>query len=275
MTITHTVPVSGGRLHCEIRGTGPLLILTGAPMGATALAPFAEVLADDHTVLTHDPRGIGRSVLDDPHSDSTPDLRAADLVAVLDALDAESADVFGTSGGAVTGLALVTLHPERVRTLVAHEPPLLELLPDAAERRAAVDAMVDTFHREGLGAAWAAFMDFAGFDDPGDTGPDEQPAGPPPGESPAQDLADGARFFAHEIRGTTRYLPDLDALAATPARLVIGIGAESRGLATYATSMALAEALSLTPKEFPGGHAGFTEQPEKFAAVLRDALTRS
>jgi len=273
MTITHTIPVSGGRLHCEVRGAGPLLILTGAPMGAAALAPFAEVLADDHTVVTHDPRGIGRSVLDDPHSDSTPDLRAADLVAVLDALDAESADVFGTSGGAVTGLALVTLHPKRVRTLVAHEPPLLELLHDAAERGAAVDAMVDTFHRDGLGAAWAAFMAFAGFDS-GAAGPDEQPSGPPPGESPDQDLADGARFFAHEIRGTTRYLPDLAALAATPARLVVGIGAESRGLVTYATSIALAEALSLTPKEFPGGHAGFVEQPEKFAAVLRDALTR-
>ncbi|MEZ5152382.1 alpha/beta fold hydrolase [Rhodococcus zopfii] len=273
MTITHTVPVSGGRLHCEIRGAGPLLILTGAPMGAAALTSLAAALAHDHTVVTHDPRGIGRSILDDPHTDSTPDLRAADLVAVLDTLGTESADVFGTSGGAVTGLAVATLYPDRVRTLVAHEPPLPELLPDAAERRAAVDAMIDTFRRDGLAAAWAAFMDFAGFEDAGDAGPDAQPAGPPPGESPEQDLADGARFFAHEIRGTTRYLPDLAALAAAPARLVVGIGAESRGLETYATSVALAEALALAPKEFPGGHAGFMEQPEKFAAVLRETLT--
>jgi pimeloyl-ACP methyl ester carboxylesterase len=270
MTITHTVPVSGGRLYCEIRGAGPLLILTGAPMGAAAMTSLAETLAHDHTVVTHDPRGVGRSVLDNPHTDSTPDLRAADLVAVLDTLGTESADVFGTSGGAVTGLALVTLYPDRVRRLVAHEPPLLELLPDAAERRAAVDATIDTFRSDGLAAAWGAFMHIAGFDD----NPDAQPAGPPPGASPEQDLADGTHFFAHEIRGTTRYLPDLAALAAAPGRLVVGIGAESQGLETYATSIALADALALEPKEFPGDHTGFIDRTEKFAAVLRETLAR-
>ena len=162
MDTTHTVSVPGGRLHCEVRGTGPLVILTGAPMGAADLAPLADALADSHTVVTHDPRGIGRSVLDDPTTDSTPDLRATDLIRLLDTLDVKSADIFGTSGGAVTGLALVARYPDRVRTLVAHEPPLLELLPDAAARRAAVDAVIDTFHRAGIDAAWGAFMSTAG-----------------------------------------------------------------------------------------------------------------
>ncbi|MFF1644665.1 alpha/beta fold hydrolase [Streptomyces sp. NPDC058240] len=55
------------------------------------------------------------------------------MAAIVDALGADSADVFGSSGGAVTGLALVARHPARVRTLVAHEPPVMELLPDAVE----------------------------------------------------------------------------------------------------------------------------------------------
>jgi pimeloyl-ACP methyl ester carboxylesterase len=100
--------VPGVRLHYEVRGTsagGPLLLLLGAPMPAADFAPLAEALASDHIVVTTDPRGIANSPLDDPQQDSTPELRADDVAAILDALDAASADVFGSSGGAVTGLA--------------------------------------------------------------------------------------------------------------------------------------------------------------------------
>src|SRR5687767_7046562 len=126
---THTVDVPGARLHYEVRGSGPLVLVIGSPMTSSDFAPLADALAGDHTVVTYDPRGLGGSTIDDPAQDATPDLRADDVAALLDAVGAESADVFGSSGGAVTGLALVSRHPQRVRTLVAHEPPLLELLP--------------------------------------------------------------------------------------------------------------------------------------------------
>ena len=270
MVSTHTLDVAGGRLYYEVRGSGPLLLVTGAPMAAAAFAPLADALAADHTVVTHDPRGISGSRLDDPDQDSTPDLRADDLAVLLDALGAESADVFGSSGGAVTGLALLTRHPGRVRTLVAHEPPVLELLPDAAEQRAAVDANVATFHRAGVGAAWAQFMANVGFD----TGAFADPAGPAAGppEPSAQDLADSARFFAHELRGTARYLPDIAALKAGPSRIVVGIGADSGRLVTHRTSTALADLLGTPPAEFPGDHGGFLGQPAAFAEVLRKVL---
>ena len=171
MANTFSLDVPGARLHYEVRGEGPLLLVTGPPMAASEFAPLADALAGDHTVVTHDPRGISGSKLDDPKQDSTPELRADDLVAILDALGAESADVFGSSGGAVTGLAMVTRHPERVRTLVAHEPPLLELLPDAEEQRAATEDIVETFHRDGIGAAWMKFMSNAGFDLGGEGAP--------------------------------------------------------------------------------------------------------
>lgn len=268
MTTTHTLEVPGARLHYEVRGSGPLLLVTGSPMPAVFFAPLADALAGDHTVVTHDPRGIAGSPVEDPEQDSTPDLRADDLAALLDALDAGSADVFGSSGGAVTGLAMVTRHPARVRTLVAHEPPLLELLPDAAQQRAGVEDMIDTFHREGPGAAWAKFMVSAGFDD-GSGGAPSPPPGPPPSE---QDLRDGARFFGHELRGTTRYLPDVAALTAGPARVVVGIGVDSGHLSTYRTSTALAELLGTPPVDFPGDHGGFIGLPQEFAEVLRKVL---
>jgi pimeloyl-ACP methyl ester carboxylesterase len=263
-----TVDVPGARLYYETRGSGPLLLLLGAPMSAPHFTPLAEALAEAHTVVTTDPRGISRSVVDDPDQDSTPDLRADDVAAILDDLGADAADVFGSSGGAITGLALVTRHPGRVRTLVAHEPPLLELLPDAAEQRAAVDDIVATFHREGQARAWAKFMANAGFSGPDD----EDVAVPPPVEPSEQDLADGTRFLVHELQGTTRYVPDVAALRAAPARVVVGIGVESGALLTHRTSTALAERLDTEPVVFPGDHGGFMAQPAEFAEVLRKVL---
>ncbi|WP_329126442.1 alpha/beta fold hydrolase [Streptomyces sp. NBC_01465] len=268
MTSVHTLEASGVRLHYEIRGKGPLLLVMGAPMGAGAFAPLADALAGDHTVVTHDPRGISGSVLDDPEQDSTPELRADDAAALLDALGAESADVFGSSGGAVTGLALVARHPGRVRTLVAHEPPLLELLPDAAEQRAKVEDLVATFHREGLEAAWKKFMAGAGFDD----GDDGAPAAAPQ-EPSLQDLANSARFFGHELRATSLYRADIDALKSGPTRVEVGIGADSGGLETVRTSTALADLLGRPPVEFPGDHGGFIGHPAEFAEVLRKTLS--
>jgi pimeloyl-ACP methyl ester carboxylesterase len=266
MTTTHTLDVPGARLHYEVRGDGPLLLVLGAPMNAAAFAPFADALAGDHTVVTLDPRGISGSVLSDPTQDSTPDLRADDVAALLDALGARDADVFGSSGGAVTGLALVVRHQGRVRALVAHEPPLLELLPDVERRRAETEDIIATFHREGVGPAWMKFMTYAGFFSGG-----EAPA-PPPGEPSAQDLADSARFFAHELRGTAHYVPDIDALRAASARIVVGLGVESGSLSTHPTSIALAELLGTAPVEFPGDHGGFIGHPVESADVLRKVL---
>ena len=201
--ITATVDVPGARLRYEVRGQGPLLFVIGSPMAAADFAPLAHAMAVDHTVVTYDPRGLAGSTVEDPDQDATPDLRADDVAAIMNALGAESADVLGSSGGAVTGLALVTRHPGRVRTLVAHEPPLLELLPDAEQHRAATDEIIAAFHRDGPGAAWAAFMVHAGYD------LDDPKAGPPPGPRPDRRRAGQAtrRLGAVLRPRTTSYHP--------------------------------------------------------------------
>ncbi|MFD6952025.1 hydrolase [Nocardiopsis sp. TSRI0078] len=267
MASTHSLETPDGTLYYEVRGQGPVLVLTGAPMGAGEFAPVADLLARDRTVLTHDPRGISRSPLNDPEQDSTPELRADDVAALLDALGADSADVLGTSGGAVTALALAQRHPDRVRTAVAHEPPLMELLPDAAEQRAATEELIATYHREGLFAARERFAANAGFPRRG--------SGEAPAEEPSEQmLADSTRFYVHELRHTTGYVPDTGALKAGPVRVVVGLGADSGPLLTSRTCAALADLLGTAPVTFPGGHGGFTDDPEGFAAVLRDVLDR-
>ena len=263
----HTLAVPGAILYYEVRGAGPLVLVIGSPMGSAEFAPLADALAADHTVISYDPRGIAASTIDDPEQDSTPELRADDVAALLDGLGAESADVFGSSGGAVTGLALVARHPGRVRTLVAHEPPLLELLTDAAAQRAKTEDIIATFHAEGMGAAWFKFMVYAGFDKAALEG---APVHAEPRETSDQELREAARFFGYELRSTTQYVPDIEALST--ARVVVGIGADSGNLLTYRTSAALCERLGAQPVEFPGDHGGFLEAPAEFADILRKVL---
>ena len=267
--VSRTIDVPGARLHYEVRGKGPLLLVIGSPMAAAEFAPLAHALATDHTVVTYDPRGFADSPVDDPDGPSTPDLRADDVAAILDALGAPSADVFGSSGGAVTGLALVARHPGRVGTLIAHEPPLLDLLPDADAQRAATADIVETFRSDGLQAAWMKFMVNAGFDVAA-FGSDAD--GPPEPANPDQALAEGARFFLHDLEPTTQYLPDFEALRASGSRIVVGLGAESGHLLTQRTSVAVAERLGVGTTEFPGDHGGFMGAPAEFAARLRQVL---
>jgi pimeloyl-ACP methyl ester carboxylesterase len=266
-----SVTVPGARLYYEVRGNGgPLLLVIGSPMASADFAPLADALAGDHTVVTYDPRGHGNSTIDDPDEDSTADSRADDIAAILDDLGAESADVFGSSGGAVTGLALVARHPGRVRTLIAHEPPLLELLPDATQQRANTEDIIETFHAAGMQAAWYKFMTNAGFDM---SMPDSGAPVEAPPEPTEQDLREASRFFGHELRPTTRYLPDIDALKNGSSRVVVGIGVDSRRLLTYGTSVALCDLLGSTPIEFPGDHGGFLGAPIEFADTLRTVLS--
>ena len=262
-----TLTVPGARLHHEVRGSGPLVVLAGAPMDATAFAPLADLLATDHTVVTTDPRGVNRSPVDDPRQDSTPELRADDLARLIAHLDAGPATVFGSSGGAVTALALVQAHPELVRTVVAHEPPFFALLDDRERLAAQTEDLIATYHAGDVLGAWAKFMDQANIVLP--DGVLEQMFG---GDRDPQAVADERRWFSHELRATVGWEPDLDALRAAASRIVVGIGEDSTGQHCDRVSRALAAALGVEPVIFPGDHIGFVEDAERFAPRLRSAL---
>jgi pimeloyl-ACP methyl ester carboxylesterase len=262
-----TLPVPGASLHYEVRGHGPLLALHAAPMDADAFTPLADLLADEFTVLTSDPRGIHRSRVDDPDTDVSPDVRADDLAALLTRLDLGPARVLGSSGGAVSALSLAQRHPGLVHTVVAHEPPLAELLPDRDELLRETEAMVETYLSGDRVDAWRQFLASADIEMPPDVF-EMVFAGPIEGRAAADE-----RFsFAHMELPTTFWRPDLATLRNVPARLVVAVGADSTGEMCDRTSRALAAALDLTPTSFPGGHIGFAQDPAPFAARLREVL---
>ena len=90
---SHLLEVPGARLYYEVRGSGPLLMLIGHPMDSSGFAAVAPLLADDHTVVTYDPRGFGRSPIDDRDQDAEPDLLADDVRRVLEAVGGGPAQV--------------------------------------------------------------------------------------------------------------------------------------------------------------------------------------
>src|SRR5215203_983235 len=141
MTTTHMLETAGAEIAYDVRGF------------ATLALHFP-----DRTVVTYDPRGLGRSVRRDGRVDHSPTVQADDVHAVIEALGAGPVEMFASSGGAVAALALVAAHPDEVITLVAHEPPLIPVLPDAAAAQRARVAIRDAYEAKGSGAGMAAFI---------------------------------------------------------------------------------------------------------------------
>jgi pimeloyl-ACP methyl ester carboxylesterase len=262
-----SLEVPDARLHYEVRGSGPLVVLVGAPMDADAFAPLADLLAGDHTVLTTDPRGVNRSPVIDPEQDSTPEQRADDLSRLLTHLDAGPAIVFGSSGGAVTALAFAQAHPEQTHLVIAHEPPLDELLEDRKHRHAVTEDIIAAYRFNGRAAAWRLFLADANI-----VMPEEAFEYAFGGELDPQAAADEDHFFFHELRATTHWAPDINALSRSGPRIIVGIGRDSAGQVCDRTSRALAAALGTEPTIFPGDHTGFVDDPERFLDRLRRVL---
>jgi pimeloyl-ACP methyl ester carboxylesterase len=281
---THTLDVPGAVLTYDVRAaesnTAPPLLLVGSPMGAGGFVTLAGHFTG-RTVVTYDPRGVERSTKADPASPSTPEEHADDLHRIIAALGAGPVDLFASSGGAVNALALVARHPEQVRTLVAHEPPLASILPDRDGALAACRAVHDTYQRSGFGAGMARFIVAVGHKGP--FGPDDaSQAAPDPAMFglPAGD--DGNRndpLLGQNIISCTHFEPDFEALRAAPSRIVMAAGVESEGQMAYRGAVAVAERLGTAPVSFPSGHGGFLGDeygqpgdPDGFAAKLRAVL---
>jgi pimeloyl-ACP methyl ester carboxylesterase len=282
---THALDVPGAVLHYDVRSndasTEPVLLLIGSPMGATGFGTLAGHFTD-RTVVTYDPRGAERSKRTDGALQSTTDEHADDLHRLICALNAGPVDIFATSGGAVNALALVAKHPEQVRTLVAHEQPAAQELPDREPVLAACEGIHETYQREGFGPAMAKFIALVSYEGPVPAGFADQP-GPDPADFglPAGD--DGSRddpLLGLNMPSTPGYRHDFGALKAAPARIVVGVGAQSAKMMAGRAAAAVAERLETAPVTFPGGHDGFLGgeyggmgEPDAFATTLRKVLT--
>jgi pimeloyl-ACP methyl ester carboxylesterase len=288
VTTTNTLRVADADLVYDVHGQLPSpdgrrpLFMIGQPMDASGFATLASHFPD-RTVVTYDPRGLGRSTRHDGRDDNTPTDQAEDIHALIQALAAGPVEIFASSGGAVTALALVTAYPNDVAILVAHEPPLTHVLPDAQAAQRAVTSVRDAYLAGGRNPGMAAFIAMTSwrgeftqtyFDQPT---PDPAAFGMPSDDDGSRDDP----LLSERSWAVSGYQLDLDALAAAPTRIVIAVGEESRDVFTGRTSLATAHLLGQEPTVFPshhggfvGGDSGYAGKPEEFARKLRDVLAQ-
>jgi pimeloyl-ACP methyl ester carboxylesterase len=274
---TRTLKVPGATLYFEIRGSGPVLLcISGGPTDAGLFGDLAERLADRYTVVSYDQRGHSRSELDGEPEDIPVAVHADDAAAILAAVSNEPAYVYGSSGGGTIGLELVARHPGLVRTLVAHETFLLELLPDAARWQSELDDISDTYRTEGVFAAMGKFG--AIVEEGGPKYSEEMQQTPPTPEGQEMMRRMGGNFdlfIAHELRLNGAYVPDFDALRTGSTRIVSAAGETSGEQAARRSAVALAERLGMPVTTLPGAHGGWGSDPQEFADKLDEVLQKA
>ncbi|WP_424528482.1 alpha/beta fold hydrolase [Sphaerisporangium viridialbum] len=266
--------VPGARIYYEVRGTGPLLLVSqGGEGDAGRTGGLVTRLAADHTVVTYDRRGLSRSRPDDPAAPLTMETHADDAHRLLAELTTEPAIVFGSSFGGLVGLTLTVRHPRQIGTLVTHEPPAVRLLPEAAREgtERVLDELEETYHDEGWGAAFKKLAEITGS---GSEGREPDVELPPP--LSRERIANMKFFFTYDIPAMRRCevgVADVTALSAARVRVVPAAGrTTSRGFFDFQCVQELARHLGTAVAEFPGGHNGPTTHPKAFAVRLREVL---
>ncbi|WP_228474049.1 alpha/beta fold hydrolase, partial [Streptomyces calidiresistens] len=281
-----TLDVPGATLHYEVHGSGPVLLLL--PGGAADAGMYAGTTADlaaRYTTVSLDPRGLSRSRLHRPLAEGEEhevSVWSEDARRVLDAVaPEEEAYVLGCSSGAIVALDLLARHPDRLRRVVAHEPPLLDLLPDPAPHRALFAGVRELLRTDGLAAAVARFTEGLGEErpdpaaDPPTAGETAGEAEPPPAlrEMAPRMHANMPLFLEHVLCPFSSSPPNVDALRPVAHKLVPAVGRASREQeALHGPAGRLAATLGIDLAEFPGGHLGAVETPTAFAAHLIEVL---
>jgi pimeloyl-ACP methyl ester carboxylesterase len=271
-----TIDVPGATLYYETLGSGPVLLcICGGPTDAGVFADLAGRLADGFTVVTYDERGHSRSTLDGEPADVPVALHADDAAAILAAMGNAPAYVYGNSGGGTIGLELVARHADQVGTFVAHEAPVMELLPDADHWRAGFEDVTKAYEADGVFAAMGAFgamVEEGGPKYSEEMQQSEEPPTPEAQEMMARMAGNFDHFIVHEIRPIGGYVPDIDALRGAATRIVSAAGETSGEQGARRSAIALAERLGIPVTYLPGGHGGWGSDPQEFADRLRGAL---
>lgn len=265
--------VPGARLYYETRGSGTvLLLIVGGNGDAATYQRAADLLADRYTVITYERRGFSRSPLDGPVPEQRLTTDGDDAHRLLSHVTDEPAHVFGSSSGAIVTLDLATRYPNQVRTVIAHEPPMANLLPDADRWLAVMDTVYDTYRESGVGEAMRKFTDAMGVVPP-KVVPDDRIPPPEVAEMIARIKQNLTFWLENEARQYPRYVPDVAVLKAMSDRIVLAGGLDSQNKFPYRPNTVLAEQLGVPIARFAGGHVGYGTHPAEFAARLHDVLT--
>jgi pimeloyl-ACP methyl ester carboxylesterase len=279
MVQSYRVTTEGDELYYEVRGQGqPLLMIAPAGGDGWQYSFIADILADEYKVITYDRRANARSTINDPQNFEISQ-QSRDAVAVLRAAGEDSAFVFGNSSGAVIALDMAKTQPQVVRAVVAHEPPIPRVHPNAQKwQRFFASCYVTAFR---FGSSLAALRFILGV------------------EVPVRQLIKATRdvnihreqsseryispkdaadvLVKQELLPVTNYLPDVERIKKNGVRVSMAVGEWALERKTWYVQAAqiLAEQLGCELVTFPGHHGSFMDMPEEWAATLRSVLHKA
>ena len=261
---SHTLIVPNGTLYYEVRGSGPLFVLIPGGNGdASVYKSVALELSRRFRVVTYDRRGYSRSTYTGTPDDENRVLTDADDVArLIRHLSPDApATVFGSSSGAIVALTLFAQHSELVRTLVAHEPPAVTLLPDGERMMAAMESVYEEFRKAEAQSVNRALLGITCATN-GVATERPDPCAP----------ANLTFWMENEMRQYPRTKIDVELLKEKVDQLLLVGGRDGKNLVPYQPNMELAKRTGSEVIDLPGGHLGYKTHPKEFAAELLMAL---
>jgi pimeloyl-ACP methyl ester carboxylesterase len=273
------VTTEGDSLYYEVRGQGkPLIMIPGAGGDADRYTLVAEILSDEYKVITYDRRANSRSTINEPQNFEISQ-QSRDVVAVLRAAGEESAFVFGNSSGAVIALDVAKTQPQAVRAVIAHEPPVASVHPDAKKWQRFYANVYSTAFSLGSSVAVLRFLFGTGL-------PVRQMIKAAREGRSQADMTSEPRIapkltsdvlIKYELLPVTNYMPDVAIIKQNGVKMFMAAGKESLDKKRWyaLTSPILAEKLACQMVTFPGHHSSFMDMPTEWAAVLRDVLQRA
>lgn len=121
------------RLHYELSGAGePLFLVHGSWVDGGVWDPVVPLLSSRFELVSYDRRGHSRSSSPPGQGSIRDDVE--DLAALIKALGMAPAHVAGASLGGSIALRLAASHPELLRSITVHEPPLFDLIDAEPDR---------------------------------------------------------------------------------------------------------------------------------------------
>lgn len=144
--------VNGVRYHLQESGTGEaLLLLHGFTGSSESWRRFLPAWSQRYRTIAVDLLGHGKTEAPTDPARYRMEQAAADLTALLDALEIDSAHVLGYSMGGRLALSLAMSAPQRVRSLILESSsPGLRTQEERAARIRQDEALAQRIEREGL-----------------------------------------------------------------------------------------------------------------------------
>jgi pimeloyl-ACP methyl ester carboxylesterase len=269
---TGTLQVCDACLYYEAFGTGPLLVLIpGAAGTGIVYSTIASYLSSRFRVVTYDRRGFFRSPISDSATKATLDtifiINAHDTAALIWHLSPkEPVFVFGSSGGALIAIQLLTLYPALVKGVVLHEPMLISLLRPSKQKTVHEESskVMEAYRTSGTAAASHIFLRMISNDI------ELKAVKQSSVQKQLAPLADkGMSYFLDiEFEAVLRYSFMPEQLQRHKEKIHLGKGADSnRELIIYPVGV-ISQHLERPVTSFVGGHTGYITDGRQFAKTL-------